>query len=300
MNSRPPDNDEIADLLERIAALLEAQDANPYRCNAYRSAGRMTRETDRPLSEITYTEGAKGLQKLPGIGAHIAAVVAGYVYTGRIPLLEQLEGSLQPERLFRSLPGIGPALAVRIVRELGIESLEDLELTAHDGRLESLPGFGPRRTSAVRAAIASVLSRSGQRRARAVRRDSGAQPPLSVILAVDARYREGAGAGELPLIAPRRFNEEGHAWLPIFRSELGGWNFSALYSNTAQAHQFDRTHDWVVIYFERNGTAGQCTVVTEPRGPLRGQRVVRGREGECREHYRTRPRHTQLAEGAGI
>jgi hypothetical protein len=297
---RPPDNDEIADLLERIAALLEAQEANPYRCNAYRAAGRLTREMDRPLSEIAYTEGTEGLQKLPGIGTHIAAVVAGYVRTGRIPLLEQLEESLQPDRLFRSLPGIGPTLAARIVRELGMDSLEGLELAAHDGRLESLPGFGPRRTCAVRAALAGVLNRSGQRRTRAVRRDLGVQPPLSAIFAVDARYREGAESGELPRIAPRRFNEEGQAWLPIFRSERAGWNFTALFSNTARAHQLDRTHDWVVIYFERNGSAGQCTVVTEPRGPLRGQRVVRGREGECREHYRTRSRHTQLAEGAGI
>jgi DNA polymerase (family 10) len=300
MISRPPDNDEIADLLERIAALLEVQDANPYRCNAYRSAGRVIRETDRALSEIVRAEGTEGLQKLPGIGTHIAAVVANYVYTGRIPLLEQLERSLQPDRLFRSLPGIGPTLAARIAREHGIESLEGLELAAHDGRLESLAGFGPRRTSAVRAALASVLSRSGQRRARAVRRDSGAQPPLSAILAVDARYRERAEAGELPRIAPRRFNEGGHAWLPILRSESDGWNFTALYSNTARAHQLDRIHDWVVIHFERIGSAGQCTVVTELRGPLRGKRVVRGREAESLDYYRARPRHTQLAQGAGI
>jgi putative hydrolase len=122
---------------------------------------------------------------------------------------------------------------------------------------------------------------------------------LSAILAVDAQYRKGAEAGELPRIAPRRFNEKGHAWLPILRAERDGWNFNALYSNTARAHQFDRTHDWVVIYYERDVNEGQCTVVTEPRGPLRGKRVVRGREGECREHYRT-PLPRPLAEGAGI
>ena len=123
---------------------------------------------------------------------------------------------------------------------------------------------------------------------------------MSAILAIDACYREGAEADVLPRIAPRRFNEEGRAWLPILRSKRSGWSFTALYSNTARAHQFDRTHDWVVIHFERNDTAGQCTVVTEPRGLLRGKRVVRGRESECREHYWMPSCHPPLAEGGGI
>jgi hypothetical protein len=61
---------------------------------------------------------------------------------------------------------------------------------------------------------------------------------------------------------------------------------TALFSNTALAHELGRTHDWVVIYFGRDGgPEHQRTVVTETRGPLEGRRVVRGREGECREHY---------------
>ena len=58
---------------------------------------------------------------------------------------------------------------------------------------------------------------------------------------------------------------------------------TALFSNTALAHQLGRTGDWVVIYFNREGgTEHQRSVVTETRGPLEGQRVVRGREAECR------------------
>ena len=44
--------------------------------------------------------------------------------------------------------------------------------------------------------------------------------------------------------------------------------------------------DWVVIYFyDDSHEEGQHTVVTETRGPLTGQRVVRGRETECRAWY---------------
>ena len=66
----------------------------------------------------------------------------------------------------------------------------------------------------------------------------------------------------------------------MLHSERDGWSFTALYSNTARAHELGRTRDWVVIYFEHDGHEDQCTVVTEYSGPLAGKRVVRGREGE--------------------
>lgn len=81
-------------------------------------------------------------------------------------------------------------------------------------------------------------------------------------------------------IAPRRFNPDKKAWLPILHTERGPWSFTALFSNTARAHQLGTTDDWVVIYFERDGREGQCTVVTERPGPRAGRRVVRGREDE--------------------
>jgi putative hydrolase len=107
-----------------------------------------------------------------------------------------------------------------------------------------------------------------------------------VLLDVDAEYRRKSARGDLALITPRRFNPEGEAWLPVLHSERGGWHFTALYSNTARAHELGRTRDWVVVYYyDHDHHEYQCTVVTEFRGPLRGKRVVRGREQECREFY---------------
>ena len=75
------------------------------------------------------------------------------------------------------------------------------------------------------------------------------------------------------------------AWLPILHVVRGGWHFTAMYSNTAQAHRLQRTRDWVVVYFyDDNHVEGQHTIVTQTRGPLAGRRV-RGREAECRMHY---------------
>jgi hypothetical protein len=287
MGTRRAGNEEIADLLERIADLLEAQDANPFRVRAYRGAASSVRAHPGALDEVLRARGLPGLDAIPGVGPSIASVIAEVLQSGRSSLLERLEGQVTPEELFSTIPGIGPALAARIHSALDVDTLEELELAAHDGRLEALPGFGPRRARAVRDALAAVLSRSARRRARRLERALGEvaeaggpaeRPPVALLLEVDAEYRRRAAAGELRSIAPRRFNPEGRAWLPVLHVERGGWSFTALFSNTARAHELGKTRDWVVLYFERDGHESQCTVVTERRGPRAGRRVVRGLE----------------------
>jgi hypothetical protein len=164
---------------------------------------------------------------------------------------------------------------------LNVDTLEALEIAAHDGRLETVPGIGPRRAAAIRANLAAMLSRR-----RPLRPNNFEEPHVSLLLDVDRIYREGAATGRLRKISPKRFNPEDKAWLPILHHEMDGWIFTALFSNTALAHELRRTDDWVVIYFNRDhGPEHQRTIVSETRGPLQGYRVVRGREGECRVHY---------------
>jgi hypothetical protein len=130
----------------------------------------------------------------------------------------------------------------------------------------------------VREALAGILARTGRRRARrwhlaqaSPEEPRAPAPEDALLLEIDAEYRRRAAAGELRRIAPRRFNPEGKAWLPILHAERGPWRFTALYSNTARAHELGTTGDWVVIYCERDGDEAQCTVITDRTG----QRVVR-------------------------
>jgi putative hydrolase len=109
------------------------------------------------------------------------------------------------------------------------------------------------------------------------------------LLDVDREYRRKARAGELRTIAPLRFNPNREAWLPVLHTTRGARHFTALYSNTARAHRLGRSKDWVVIYNDGRVGEGQGTVVTEFSGPLQGRRVVRGREGECLQHYDVQP-----------
>jgi len=280
------DRSRYMDRLREAADLLEAQGANPFRVSAYRKAADTVRDLDEDVATIVEREGAAGLEKLPHIGRGIASALMEMARTGRWTQLERLRGNSDPVQLFTAVPGLGHRLAERIHEELHIDTLEALEVAAHDGRLESVPGVGPRRASAIRANLQAMLSRGRPHRSPAATNGGHAGPTVATVLAVDREYREKAAHGSLSTIAPKRFNPTGAAWLPVLHVTQDDWHFTALFSNTAQAHQLGRTSDWVVIYFyDDDHTEGQHTVVTETHGPLVGKRVVRGRETECREFY---------------
>ncbi|MEQ8763059.1 MAG: helix-hairpin-helix domain-containing protein [Planctomycetota bacterium] len=276
-------NDDIADVLERIADLLEIEGKDGFKVRAWRNASLTARETQEPLIEIVGRDGEPGLVKLPGIGKSIASAIHEYVTTGHLGFLSRLEAEVSPVALFTTIPGIGEDLAESIVETLHVRTLEELEVAAHDGRLADVPGFGERRVRGVREALAGRLGQAATRRAHErVRHEPTIEPPpIRLLLDIDSEYREKAEGDELHRIAPRRFNPNHEAWLPIWSPERGGYRFTVMFSNTAHAHELGKTSDWVVIYFERDGGEGQCTVVTETRGPLEGRRVVRGRESEC-------------------
>lgn len=109
------------------------------------------------------------------------------------------------------------------------------------------------------------------------------------LLDVDREYREGAASGALSRIAPRRFNAAGDAWLPILHTQRGDRHYTALFSNTARAHELGKTADWVVVYWDGGSGERQATVITAQQGPLRGHRIVRGREAECARYYEAGP-----------
>jgi putative hydrolase len=271
-------NSQAAEIFRECAEILRHQSANPFRVNAYVRAANVLESLQGDVRDLLVKEGVDGLVKLPGIGKGLAAAIDEIARTGRLAQLDRLRGEASPEVVFQTLPGVGPGLARDIHDRLHVDTLEALEAAAHDGSLLTVPGIGERRAAAIRAGLAAALGR-GQAR----RRGHGPLPAARLLLKIDAEYRKKAAADQLPKITPRRFNPEGKSWLPILHVEREGWHFTALFSNTARAHDLGRTHDWVVIYFyDDDHRESQCTVVTETHGPMTGERVVRGREAECR------------------
>ena len=279
-------NDEIAERLDEIAALLTAQRANPFRPRAYRRAASVLRRLNTPVSQIMATHGVAGLDRLPSIGPSLARTIRDIVVHGYSPMIERLRGEHDPVRVFASVPGIGSGLAARLHEELGLDTLQQLEAATYDGRLEEVAGFGPKRLSGIRAALAQRLGRVHKAQDPDAER---ALPSAAELLDVDREYLEKSRAGALQKIAPRRFNPERVAWLPVLHTERGGRHYTALFSNTARAHRLGRTDDWVVVYCDDGPHEHQWTVITAAFGPLRGRRIVRGRESECAAMYGLKP-----------
>ena len=169
-------------------------------------------------------------------------------------------------------------------------------MAAHDGRLATVRGFGKRRVRGVwtRWRPASGVGAVPPPPVPALRASGGASS-LDVAPSVPGR---SDGRPRLRRIAPRRFNPGMRPWLPILHTERGDRHYTALFSNTARAHERGRTGDWVVIYLDDGGSERQATVVTETHGPLAGRRVVRGHERECAAHY-AEAAHRRSADGTG-
>lgn len=274
-------NEKIAGRLEEVAEILKVQNANPFRIGAYLRAAQTIRGLDRSLEAIVNERGFAGLDDLPGIGQSLARLLFQLVKTGRLPMLDRLRGHVDPLVTLASVPGIGRKFARVLHEDIGIDSLEELEAAAYDGRLAGIKGFGSKRITGIKDSLSARLGRIPKNTSNVLRE----QPSISEILDVDREYREKAAADRLHKIAPRRFNPKHNAWLPILHTALDGHHYTVLFSNTARAHELNKTADWVVIYFDTDHNQRQYTVISAGRGPLFGKRIVRGRESECGDYY---------------
>ncbi|HEY7442815.1 MAG TPA: helix-hairpin-helix domain-containing protein [Vicinamibacterales bacterium] len=281
-------NEQIAGRLEEAARLLRDQGADPFRVGAYFRAASTVRSMREGLDELFRRRGLEGLKELPHVGESIGRAIRELLTHGRLPMLDRLRGEADPIALLTSVPGIGRIFAERLHDELGLETLADLEVAAHDGRLETIAGFGPKRLAGVRDSLAQRLGRVK------LPEKTEAPPSVAELLDVDREYREKAAAGQLQRIAPQRFNPRGESWLPVLHTRRGSRRYTALFSNTARAHHAGKTHDWVVLYSDNGVGENRHTVITAAFGPLRGRRVVAGREAECVAVYKPeRPASTE-------
>ncbi|HNB26175.1 MAG TPA: DNA polymerase/3'-5' exonuclease PolX [Alphaproteobacteria bacterium] len=144
-------NNQIADLLDEIADLLDLQQANPFRIRAYRNAARLLRGLQREAADML----AKGekLEELPGIGADLAGKIRDVVETGGTELLYRLRREL-PHGLVELLrvPGLGPKRARLLHDQLRIASLAGLRAAARTGKLAKVKGLGAKTQATILAA----------------------------------------------------------------------------------------------------------------------------------------------------
>lgn len=179
-------NTEIADAFERLADLLELQEANPFRVRAYRNAARVIAGHPRPLADLV-AEGAD-LDELPGVGEAIAEKIATLVETRKLPALDEAakKTPLVLTDLMR-IPGLGPKRVKLLYDSLDVKSTRDILRAAKNGTLAELPGFGDKLAAKIAGAIEHLAAE--QKRFRLADAENLAAPLIDYLQGLDGVKR---------------------------------------------------------------------------------------------------------------
>jgi DNA polymerase (family 10) len=132
--------EEIARILEQIAALLELKGENPFKIRAYVNAARAIETFGGNIPDLQDEE---AVAKIPGIGKSIALKIKELVGNGSLKYLEDLRAQF-PEAILElfSIPGLGAKKIKALYDQLRVSSIEQLRQACEAGRVAELPGFG--------------------------------------------------------------------------------------------------------------------------------------------------------------
>ncbi|MDA4126501.1 MAG: DNA polymerase/3'-5' exonuclease PolX [Thaumarchaeota archaeon] len=132
-------NGEVAELLDRLGELVEANGEDRFKVIAYHRAATIIRNLDEDIEKV-WRE--KRLQDIKYVGEGIAKKIDEYLSTGKLQLLERLKEKTPPGvPLLMKVQGVGPRTAYRLSHDLGITSVEELKKALESGRLDN--EFGP-------------------------------------------------------------------------------------------------------------------------------------------------------------
>jgi DNA polymerase (family X) len=131
---------EVARLLYEFGQRTAFRGGNPYRARAYTRAAENLLVIPEPLDTLI---AQKRLKEIPGIGDAIADIVTKLHETGGHPTLDVMRKEIPAGALeLLAVPGLRPEKALKLHRELGVSSLEELEAAARADRIRSLKGLG--------------------------------------------------------------------------------------------------------------------------------------------------------------
>jgi len=155
----PVHNADITAIFEEIADLLEIEGANLFRIRAYRNAARILGDLSKEARVLV--ERGDDLTRLPGIGVDLAAKISEIVSSGHCSLLERLRRELPPAITeLLKIPGLGPKRVKALYHDLNVQTVEQLQRAAQDGRIRALHGFGEKTEQNILQAVQAHASQS--------------------------------------------------------------------------------------------------------------------------------------------
>jgi DNA polymerase (family 10) len=153
-------NSEIAKVFDDIADFLELKGENIFKIRAYQ---KVVRTIEHLPVEVEKLVAEDRLREIPGVGEAITKKITELVTTGRLGYYEELRAQF-PEGIstLLDIPGIGPKTAMLLSTELGIKTVDELEVAIIDGKVASLPRMGDKTAENILRHI-QALRRKDQR-----------------------------------------------------------------------------------------------------------------------------------------
>jgi DNA polymerase (family X) len=153
------DNAAIAGILLEIADLLEIKGENPFKIRAYRNVADIASNHPHHLASLDETS----LREIPGIGKDLAGKIREIATTGDSQFHRELLAEFPPSILeMMRLQGVGPKTVAMLHRELGVQTIDDLQRAALDGRVRAIKGMGPKKEALILKAIEERKSSVGR------------------------------------------------------------------------------------------------------------------------------------------
>ena len=142
----------LAEVLEEIALLLELKGDNPFKIRAYRHGAEAVRNFDGDIVALAANHELAGIK---GIGEALRDKLHELASTGKLEFHEKLRAEF-PAGLFElfDLQGLGPKKVKALYEALAIASVADLKAACDAGKIAALPGFGAKTQTKILEAIA--------------------------------------------------------------------------------------------------------------------------------------------------
>jgi DNA polymerase (family 10) len=152
--------DEIADVFENIARLLELKGENPFKVRAYTQAARALETLAEPLETLISED---RLTAVDGIGKATGEKIAELSSHSRLAYYDDLREEFPPDILtLFGIQGLG-AKKIKILWDaLKVHSVTKLERACKDGLVAALPGFGDKTAANILKGIEHMRSHAGE------------------------------------------------------------------------------------------------------------------------------------------
>jgi DNA polymerase (family X) len=157
----PLDASAVAKLLHEFGQRTALRGGNPYRARAYSRAAENLMVLTVPLEEVVAQD---RLKEIPGVGDAIADIVTKLHQKGGHPALDAMRKEIPAGALeMLNVPGLRPDKVLKVYKELGISSVDELEKAAKEDRLRPVKGLGAALQSKILQGIKIRRDGEGQR-----------------------------------------------------------------------------------------------------------------------------------------